>query len=179
MRPFHNFFLSKYSSIRFAAHIRLNLPPFVSSLSIGCFSAVMSRNVSRNSTTKSRSFLMGATCSNSHSGVSVKRKTKLCKIFFRYIIKEGGSQIRISVWGCTWTTWFSHQGKDGPSWSIVHTKKITFVWIVLFGQTPTPRISKWPNGQPFKGVDDSFALFCSPLLTQLINFQIFNSIDRA
>lgn len=47
------------------------LPPFVSSLSIGCFNAVISRNVSKNSTTKSLSLRMGATCSSSHSGVSV------------------------------------------------------------------------------------------------------------
>lgn len=47
------------------------LPPLLSSVSMGCFSAVMSRNVNRNSTTKSRSFRMGATCNNSHNGVSV------------------------------------------------------------------------------------------------------------
>lgn len=37
------------------------LPPLVSSLSMGCLSAVMSRNVNRNNTTRSLSLRMGAT----------------------------------------------------------------------------------------------------------------------
>lgn len=45
-------------------------PPLLSSVSMGCFRAVMSRNVSRNSTTKSRSFFIGAICNSSHNGVS-------------------------------------------------------------------------------------------------------------
>lgn len=44
--------------------------PFVSSDSIGCFNAVISRNVNNSSTTKSLSFRTGATWSISHSGVS-------------------------------------------------------------------------------------------------------------
>lgn len=38
-----------------------NIPPFASSLSIGCFKAVISRNVNKNSTTRSLSFRIGAT----------------------------------------------------------------------------------------------------------------------
>lgn len=45
-------------------------PPLLSSCSMGCLRAVMSLKVSRNRTTRSRSFLMGAICSSSHSGVS-------------------------------------------------------------------------------------------------------------
>lgn len=46
------------------------------SSSIGCFRAVMSLNVHRNSTTCSFSFLIGAMCNRSHSGVPVKFNTK-------------------------------------------------------------------------------------------------------
>lgn len=46
-------------------------PPLLSSVSIGCFRAVISLNVSRKSTTRSRSFFIGAICRSSHSGVSV------------------------------------------------------------------------------------------------------------
>ncbi len=45
------------------------LNPFAASSSIGCFNAVMSRNVSKNRTTMSFSFLIGAICNNSHNGV--------------------------------------------------------------------------------------------------------------
>lgn len=48
-------------------------PPFVSSLSIGCFRAVISLKVSKNRTTISRSFLIGAICNKSHNGVSAKK----------------------------------------------------------------------------------------------------------
>lgn len=46
-------------------------PPLLSSVSMGCFSAVMSRKVRRKRTTRSLSLRMGATWSSSHSGVSV------------------------------------------------------------------------------------------------------------
>lgn len=59
-----------------ASFANLERPPLLSSVSMGCFRAVMSRNVSRNRTTRSRSFLMGAICSSSHSGVSEHRKEK-------------------------------------------------------------------------------------------------------
>lgn len=45
------------------------LSPLLASSSIGCFSAVISRNVSKNSTTTSFSFLIGAMCNRSHNGV--------------------------------------------------------------------------------------------------------------
>lgn len=48
-----------------------DLPLFVSSASIICLKAVISRNVSSIKTTKSPSFRIGATWSRSHSGVSV------------------------------------------------------------------------------------------------------------
>ncbi|KAH9426907.1 hypothetical protein DERP_003009 [Dermatophagoides pteronyssinus] len=47
------------------------LKPFCASSSIGCFNAVISRNVSKNNTTTSFSFLIGATCNNSHNGVPI------------------------------------------------------------------------------------------------------------
>jgi hypothetical protein len=46
--------------------------PFVSSVSIGCLSAVISVNVHRYSTTVSRSFVIGAICINTHIGVSIE-----------------------------------------------------------------------------------------------------------
>lgn len=53
-----------------ASRANLLSPVFVtSSSSIGCLSAVMSLNVSRNKTTTSFSFFIGAICSRSHSGV--------------------------------------------------------------------------------------------------------------
>jgi len=59
-----------------------NLPPLESSDSMGCFSAVMSLNVSRNNTTRSLSFLIGAICISSHNGVSNKYhlKTVICGV---------------------------------------------------------------------------------------------------
>jgi hypothetical protein len=58
-----------------ASLANLDRPPLASSVSIGCFKAVISRKVRRNRTTRSRSFLIGAICSSSHSGVSVGRNT--------------------------------------------------------------------------------------------------------
>jgi hypothetical protein len=60
--------------------LHVKLPPLLSSDSIGCFRAVMSLKVSRNSTTRSRSFFMGAIWSSSHSGVSAHRETACLKI---------------------------------------------------------------------------------------------------
>lgn len=52
------------------------IPLLVSSASITCLKAVMSRNVNKSNTTKSRSLRIGATWSRSHNGVSGrKRKT--------------------------------------------------------------------------------------------------------
>lgn len=48
------------------------LPLLLSSASITCLKWVISRNVSSNSTTKSRSLRIGATWSRSHNGVSAK-----------------------------------------------------------------------------------------------------------
>ena len=48
----------------------VNSPPLLSSVSMGCFSAVMSLKVRRNRTTRSRSFFIGAIWSSSHNGVS-------------------------------------------------------------------------------------------------------------
>ena len=61
--------------------LHVKLPPLLSSDSIGCFRAVMSLKVSRNSTTRSRSFFMGAIWSSSHSGVSAHRETACLKIY--------------------------------------------------------------------------------------------------
>ena len=61
--------------------LRVKLPPLLSSDSIGCFRAVMSLKVSRNSTTRSRSFFMGAIWSSSHSGVSAHTETSSLKIY--------------------------------------------------------------------------------------------------
>jgi hypothetical protein len=59
------------------------LPPLLSSLSIGCFRAVISRKVNKNKTTKSRSFRMGAICNRSHNGVSrIARKVEREKGYF-------------------------------------------------------------------------------------------------
>lgn len=62
----------------------------MSSVSIGCFSAVMSLKVRRNNTTRSLSFFMGAICSSSHSGVSVTRSHIITR-HFEELLKLGGS----------------------------------------------------------------------------------------
>lgn len=49
----------------------------MSSASINCLKAVISRNVSNSSTTKSRSFRIGATWSRSHNGVSANENEKI------------------------------------------------------------------------------------------------------
>lgn len=49
-------------------------PPLLSSLSMGCLSAVISRKVNKNNTTKSPSFRIGATWSRSHNGVSERKR---------------------------------------------------------------------------------------------------------
>ena len=61
--------------------LHVTLPPLLSSDSIGCFRAVMSLKVSRNSTTRSRSFFMGAIWSSSHNGVSAHTETVCLKIY--------------------------------------------------------------------------------------------------
>jgi hypothetical protein len=61
--------------------LRVKLPPLLSSDSIGCFRAVMSLKVSRNNTTRSRSFFMGAIWRSSHSGVSAHTETSCLKIY--------------------------------------------------------------------------------------------------
>jgi hypothetical protein len=69
------------SSGRPQKQLHVKLPPLLSSDSIGCFRAVMSLKVSRNSTTRSRSFFMGAIWSSSHSGVSAHTETAFLKIY--------------------------------------------------------------------------------------------------
>lgn len=67
--------------IRKTERISWYRPPLVSSVSMGCLSAVMSLKVRRNSTTRSLSFFIGAICSSSHSGVSVTRSHTITRHF--------------------------------------------------------------------------------------------------
>lgn len=63
-----------------ARRANFDSPAFATSSSRGCFSAVISRNVRRNSTTRSFSFLIGATCNSSHSGLRLRlyRRISTC-----------------------------------------------------------------------------------------------------
>lgn len=73
-----------------------NLPPLLSSDSMGCFRAVISLKVSRKSTTRSRSFFMGAIWSSSHSGVSAHKHTSSLRITHHWHMSVHAAQFRSS-----------------------------------------------------------------------------------
>lgn len=81
------------------------VPLLVSSASINCLKAVMSRNVNKSNTTKSRSLRIGATWSRSHNGVSgLEKKTKkrkkqhLCEWLTVFIFSEIHWNKRFPFW---------------------------------------------------------------------------------